>query len=135
MKRSNYETLKAWRERSVAKYQARPRKASETPQDSPQRARKAEADSYYRQQRDMRLVRAGGRCEYQVNPDMVTTRCTRSATQTHHVVRRSHKLDHGVENLLALCARCHAVIHANPGWAKMRGYIRTDWQQIDSNGG
>lgn len=135
MKRSNYETLKAWRERSVAKYQARQRKSSETPQDSPQRARKAEADSYYRQQRDMRLVRARGQCEVLVNPDMPTSRCTRVATQTHHVVRRSHRLDHGVDNLLACCARCHADIHANVEWAKARGYIKTDWQQIDSNGG
>lgn len=133
MKRSNYETLKAWRERSVAKYQARPRKASETRPDTPQAARKRAEDSEYRRNRDIRLMRAGGRCEFQGAVDFMVVRCSSPATQTHHVIRRSHtgSPDHSASNLRALCATHHSYLHSNVQWAKENGWILVKWPTID----
>ena len=159
MKRMTPEEAREWRARSVAGYQAsrsyhqrqldvemqepefaaeytrarkRLLKRAEKPQEGSQRARKAAEAAEYRRNREQRLVRARGRCEFLVNPDMPTSRCTAPATQTHHVVRRSHNLDHSVENLLACCGTHHALIHRNVEWAKAHGYIRTDWPQIDN---
>lgn len=116
-------------------FRRKPTTATEKPKKpvSLQRARKAKADAEYAVTRAQRLVRARGQCEFLVNPDMVTSRCARVATQTHHVVRRSHsgEPDHSVENLLALCATHHALIHANVQWAKAHGYIKTSWSQIE----
>ena len=132
MKRLTPEEAKEWRRRSVERYRASSEPYRTPPQrgrrraESPQAARKAQDDAYYRQQREMRLVRAGGRCEYAVG----YARCDRAATQTHHVVRRSNHLDHSVENLRALCLEHHQMVHLNVEWAKMIGLIKTDWPQI-----
>ena len=140
MKRLTREEAAEWRRKSAEAYRARARECWETRRkpagraERPQEARKREQDAIYRENREKRLVRARGRCEFQVNPDMPTARCTRPATQTHHIVRRSHYVDHDVENLLAVCADHHITIHANVGWSKMRGYIRTDWPQLSENG-
>lgn len=102
---------------------------------TPQRARKQAEDAEYRRNREMRLVRARGRCEW-VLPDRgvfgrgTPAPCYSVATQTHHLMRRSHHVDHGVENLRALCAIHHAWLHANVEWAKENGWIRTEWDKI-----
>lgn len=177
MKRSNFDTLKAWKERSQKKYQegrrgnvvrAQDARGTEEPRDSvvqisdylqaeqapeeatrarvsrpprtvarpkraetPQQRRKREADATYRRNREQRLVRAGGRCEYQVNPDMVTSRCVRAATQTHHVQRRSNGVDHSVDNLRAFCLSHHQFVHLNVEAARTAGWIKATWQQLE----
>ena len=142
MKRLTPAEVAEWRRKSVETYRARAkahgvtrRKASEKPQESPQRARKREADAGYQLSRAQRLVRARGRCEYQVNPDMVTSRCAQAATDAHHVVKRSTHVDHSVENLRVLCHPHHMWIHEHPEWAKENGWIASDWQQIDRREG
>ena len=129
VKRMTSQEAREWRARSVAEYR---RKRAEKPQEGTQRARKAAEVAEYRRNREQRLVRARGRCEFLVNPDMPTSRCTAPATQTHHVVRRSHNLDHSVENLLVCCGTHHARIHRDVEWAKARGYIQTAWRQLDN---
>lgn len=125
MKRSNYETLKAWRQRSVAKYQARPRVSSEKRVETPQRARKAEADAEYRRNREQRLVRARGRCE------LGAPGCTVVATETHHLMKRSTRVDHNVENLRAACHNCNQWVELHPNEATERGWVIRDWQQLE----
>ena len=91
----------------------RPR-TSHTASDSPQRARKRAADAEYQIARGQRLVRVRGLCE----------RCgSRSATQTHHVKRRSQGVDHSVENLRALCLWCHTHVHAHVKESKEAGWL------------
>ena len=138
MKRMTAEEAKEWRRRSVERYQGARRKPARRA-ESPQAQRKTADDAYYRQQREMRLVRAGGRCEYDgpyaypfpSGPEM---RCQSAATQAHHVVRRSNHLDHSVENLRALCLEHHQMVHLNVEWAKSTGWIKTDWPQIGGQG-
>lgn len=89
-----------------------------------QRSRKRAADREYAKARAQRYVAARGRCE----------RCViNEAVQTHHVVRRAHKPGedvHNIENLRALCERCHAHVHANVAESKADGWIATDWPQL-----
>lgn len=86
-----------------------------------QAQRKREADREYKRNADMRLVRAKGLCE----------RCKdRPATQTHHVRRRSNHVDHGVENLRAVCLWCHDEIHREVAVSKATGWIVAEWPQI-----
>jgi hypothetical protein len=79
---------------------------------------------------------AGARCEFLVTGDLVPPgrpewiRCTRPATQTHHLMRRSHKVDHSTDNLRALCGYHHSYIHANVAWAKENGWILTMWRKM-----
>lgn len=104
---------------------------------SAQRKRKAADDAVYRSERDKRLVRARGRCEFEVETlpggEAYGRRCPEPATDGHHVVRRSNsgRADHDVENLRVLCHHHHIdVIHANVAWAKSVGYIATAWRKI-----
>lgn len=131
------EEAREWRRRSVARYQARQKPTTATRKlESPQRARKRAADAEYRVNRDRRLVQARGRCEFEMRHgdtglrSLYATRCHDSATQTHHVVRRSQRVDHSVENLRALCALHHAYIHAHVEWAKEWGWIQSDRLKI-----
>lgn len=87
--------------------------------------RKAEGDAEYAIERDKRLVRARFRCEIQ------GPRCTQQATVTHHRMRRSHHLDHSADNLIACCGNCHEYVHAEVAIAKERGWIVTEWPQIE----
>jgi 5-methylcytosine-specific restriction endonuclease McrA len=93
-----------------------------------QRARKAQADAEYARTRAQRFVQARGQCEF--DDQMTLVRCLRPATETHHVVRRSQGVDHGVANLRALCAGHHSYLHANVAWAKANGWIRVEWPQL-----
>lgn len=95
---------------------------------SPQQARKAKADAEYRKARQQRLVQARGRCEFVMVEN--GPQCMRVATQTHHVKRRSHQVDHDVENLKALCAEHHVHIHNHVEWAKANGWIVTSWAKV-----
>lgn len=138
MRRLSPEEAREWRRASAEKYRARVKeqwstrraeKAGKAP--TPQSMRKATADAEYAVTRAQRMVQARMRCEYRVNPDMITSRCARVATETHHVMRRSHQVDHSVENLRALCHTHHQYIHAHVEWAKANGYIKTAWHQIE----
>lgn len=93
---------------------------------TPQRARKQAEDAEYRRNRELRLVQARGRCEFEWDG----VRCTRAATQTHHVKRRSHGVDHSVDNLLSACLECHQRAHLNVELAKEAGWIRVEWDKI-----
>lgn len=117
-----------WRRKSVERYRAKRQVAPTRAQKpvTPQRARKQAEDAEYRVNREKRLVRARGQCEFATDD----IRCGRAATQTHHRMRRSHHVDHGVENLRALCATHHAWLHANVEWAKANGWIRVEWDKI-----
>lgn len=133
VKRLTPEEARSWRARSVERYRARRRAESPEKPPTSQSLRKTKADEEYRRNRGQRLVRARGRCEFwnYENP-MFDPRCMAGATQTHHVMRRSHKVDHSVENLRALCASHHSWLHANVEWAKNNGWIVTEWRQIDA---
>ena len=50
--------------------------------------------------------------------------CGGIAECTHHVLPRSRGGKHTVANLLPLCHRDHQLIHANPEWAREKGYLR-----------
>jgi hypothetical protein len=130
VKRASIESLNAWRARSVEKYRAG---RAQKPQEGTQRARKAEEAAEYRRNREMRLVRARGCCELLEYFRGHPIKCPYVATQTHHVVRRSHHVDHSVENLRALCSTHHAYIHANVKWAEGNGWIKTEWRQMEGN--
>ena len=39
--------------------------------------------------------------------------CGRIATETHHIMLRSHSGNNSVENLISLCGACHIAIHKN----------------------
>ena len=134
MKRMTPAEAAEWRRKSVERYRAKRQKpiSRSSKPVTPQRARKQAEDAEYRRNREMRLVRARGWCEMLwPDPDGRGRQpCNFVATQTHHVMRRSHHVDHGVENLRALCATHHAYIHANVEWAKENGWIRTEWDKI-----
>ena len=133
MKRRTYEELAEWRRESVARYQEKRRKATRraTTPVTPQRARKQAEDAYYREQRALRVAEAGGRCEFLVDRYSPASRCMSRATQTHHVVRRSHQVDHDRANLRAFCAEHHLYVHEHVAWSKMMGYIDTAWDRIE----
>lgn len=96
-----------------------------------QRARKVKADAEYRKAREQRLVSARGRCEFRVYAGVGhRVPCDRLAIDAHHVMRRSHQVDHDVENLRVLCKEHHQYIHANVEWAKENGWIKVDWPQL-----
>ena len=91
---------------------------------SAQAARKRAADREYAIEKQKRYVRARGLCE------LMAPGCTQVATEAHHRIRRSHKLTHDADWLLAACHGCHQWAHLNVADAKSRGWIVTDWPQI-----
>lgn len=71
---------------------------------------------------EKRYARAGGICE----------RCkARPATQRHHVMRRSNRVDHSEANLRVLCDDCHAHVHAEVAESKRLGWIVHENPQIE----
>lgn len=123
----------AWRARSAERYRqkraVKPLRAT-TRTLAPQQAKRRRALAEYRVTRAQRLVRARGRCEMEWDGFA----CSSVATETHHLMRRSHRLDHDVENLRALCLEHHLMIHKNIEWAKSHGWLRTEWRQIEPPG-
>lgn len=65
--------------------------------------------------------RCGGLCEAGL------TRCTRVATDPHHIKKRSAGGSNALHNLLAVCRNCHDDIeNCKPGTAKFRTF---PWQE------
>lgn len=111
--------MKAWRARSRPLLQKAPIARPATPQQG----RRALSDAEYAIQRQRRYLAAGGRCE----------RCgirLGARWESHHVIRRSHHLDHGERNLRVLCPEDHAWVHANIAVARAEGWIMTAWPQL-----
>jgi hypothetical protein len=63
-------------------------------------------------------ARSGGKCEA-----AAAASCRRRGSQLHHRLMRSQGGKHTVENLLDVCATCHAHIHAHPEQAYERGWL------------
>jgi 5-methylcytosine-specific restriction endonuclease McrA len=126
VKRMTPEEAREWRKRSVARYQVTRQKppSRSTKPISAQQARKRAEGAEYRRNRDMRIVRARGRCELQAPG------CTQVATEAHHLMKRSHKLSHAAENLRASCNTCNIWVELNPAEARARGWVVTDWPKI-----
>ena len=142
MKRMTPEEAVEWRRKSVERYRAAVRtteKATRAPRKrvralTPQQERKRVEDAEYRRQRELRLVRAKGRCEFVFHgpADLsFVLDCDRPATETHHIKQRSTQVDHDVENLRALCTTHHRYIHANPTWAEENGWIVREYRQME----
>jgi hypothetical protein len=66
-----------------------------------QRQRRASAEREYAQT-SLAVLARDLRCVY----------CRRPPEHVHHVRYRSHGVDHGMDNLVTLCCRCHDEIHA-----------------------
>lgn len=60
------------------------------------------------------LARAGHFCEI--------GRCN-GPLGIHHRLRRSQGGQNTMENLMALCNRCHQLVHENPSWSYENGYL------------
>lgn len=43
--------------------------------------------------------------------------------EVHHLDGREEDLLTDIENLLPVCIECHRKIHANPAWARSKGYL------------
>lgn len=50
--------------------------------------------------------------------------CQNFASEGHHILPRSRGGRDTVENCLSVCHPCHMRIHANPAWAKEKGYLQ-----------
>lgn len=57
-------------------------------------------------------------CEAAVNAN-----CGRRGGHLHHKLMRSAGGAHTPENLVDICASCHAYIHAHPNWAYENGWL------------
>lgn len=102
-----------------------------------QRQRRREELALYKVNRERRLVRARGRCEFGTEDDGVYWSCKRAATETHHVEKRKmggRGVNHDVEWLRALCSTCHALIHAHEKWAEENGWLVRVYSQIGRRG-
>lgn len=83
----------------------------------PRRAPQPSRDDW-QAKREAIYARAGGRCEH-CGCDL-----SNSGMEAHHRMLRSQGGGHGLENLTALCPRCHHdEIHAHPSYAKSKGFI------------
>jgi len=81
-------------------------------------SRKRQArDRHYQQARHDVYERAGGACEV-LGPD-----CTGQCEQVHHIAGRGGSDPHRLDNLLGVCAACHATIESYREWAYARGYL------------
>ena len=67
------------------------------------------------------LLRDGGRC---ANPH-----CDHRADHAHHIVFRMHGGKTSLENEVAVCSTCHALIHAGLLRVRGTGSAGLDWQQ------
>lgn len=83
-------------------------------------SRRRDRDAVYGERREEARARAGGRCEAGA-----TLACAGECEQTHHRAGRVGPDPHAVENLLCVCAACHAWIHAHPAEARSRGWSTT----------
>lgn len=66
--------------------------------------------------------RSGGLCEARYASD-----CQRLAAAPHHRQRRSQSGKDTLANLIAVCDRCHILIHAEPAEAYRRGFLVHGW--------
>lgn len=67
--------------------------------------------------RDKVKERSEGLCErtfYEVNGELVETRCGREACDMHHILSRSQGGGHTVENLIHLCRMDHNFCKEHP---------------------
>jgi hypothetical protein len=122
------EEAREWRKRSVARYQVARQKppSRSTKPLTAQQARKRAEDAEYRANSQKRDEYARGRCEFTWDG----IRCIRVATQTHHRVRRSQRVDHSLENLMRACLWCHQRAHLNVALAKEWGWIKSAHPKI-----
>ena len=91
---------------------------------STQAARKRAADREYTVNRQRRLVRAHGACE------LMAPGCTQMATEAHHVLKRSTRVRHDVENLRACCHSCNQWVELHPIEAERRGWVIREWPAL-----
>ena len=80
--------------------------------------RQTKSNSPTRKMRRKVMARAGGRCEAGIADD-----CTGVMEQCHHRLMRSQGGKHELDNLLGVCGRCHAWIHAHPRFSYETGYL------------
>lgn len=85
---------------------------------TPKARRRRTAEQEYADARNRVLKAAGGRCMARFSVE-----CSGRASMTHHVVPRSR--GGGNDTLLATCAACHLLIHAEPEQARARGLLLT----------
>lgn len=81
--------------------------------------RRRKRDAGYNAAREAIRTRCADRCEA-----MATVRCTGRYEQAHHRAGRGGSDPHRPDNLLAVCAPCHAWIHAHPADAFKHGWSR-----------
>ena len=81
---------------------------------------KRRARAGYRQARTLIAGRSHGRCEVACAPH-----CTGRAEHAHHVIPRGRGGHDGAENLVAVCAPCHAWIHSFPREARESGWLKS----------
>lgn len=85
--------------------------------------RRRKRDRNYNVSRAAVYERGGGRCEH---VDQVTgVRCPGFIEQVHHIAGRLGPDPHRMDNLVGLCAWHHDLVHANPGWARSVGLMRS----------
>ena len=137
MKRLTREEAAEWRRKSAEAYRARAKaqwatRRAEKPKKppTPQQVRKVAENAEYRVNHRLKLIQVNYRCERIYSVDDMRVRCTRTASQTHHKRRRSNGVDHSLDNLLATCAQCHAIIHAEVAASKAEGTLRAQWPQL-----
>ena len=70
------------------------------------------------------LLRDGGRC---ANPH-----CSHRADHAHHIVFRMHGGKTTLENEVAVCSTCHALIHAGLLRVRGRGGAQLNWERTSS---
>ena len=81
---------------------------SDAPANFTQRQRKAAADREYQRNRELALERDHYRCVY-TGATIVTV---------HHVIYRSHGVDHSLSNLVTLEVHIHEQVHAGTLFVK-----------------
>ena len=53
--------------------------------------------------------------------------CSGAASHVHHRLRRSQGGKDVPENFVAVCVRCHDLIHREPKWAYANGWMVRSW--------
>ena len=82
--------------------------------------RRRRRDRVYAVQRDLAYQRALGRCEA-----AVADVCTGRVEQVHHLGGRVGGDPHALDNLLAVCFRCHEWIESNRAESYRLGLLRS----------
>lgn len=80
--------------------------------------KRRKASPAMKQARRLAVERAEGLCEAR------WADCAGRAEHAHHIRRRSQGGEDEVDNLLMVCFKCHAAIHANPSLAAKKGHLR-----------